>query len=308
LNRFNYRFWLKNMKQKITPLVSIFMITYNHENFISQALEGVLMQQVNFEYEIVLGEDFSTDNTRKIILEYAQKYPNRFKLILHDKNVGPMVNEKIVMNSCTGKYIAMCEGDDYWIDSQKLQKQVDFLEANSAYAGTAHQSTILIDNKESRVFRENVPTEITVHDLIGPRLFHTASVMFRTSVLDLFLKSPAVLSGDRLLNFCTVFTGKIRFSDDIMCVYRLHEAGISSNATLEQMKLDLNSVSYLKKIYPSFPKFHYLSYVYYTIVFSKDASLIQKLYYRLLSFIYSFSYFPENIKIIVRNLATRIRR
>ena len=293
------------MKQHTNPLVSIFMITYNHEKFISQALESVLMQQVNFEYEIVLGEDFSTDKTRKIILEYAQKYPTKFKLILHDKNVGMMVNEELVMNACTGKYIAMCEGDDYWTDTLKLQKQVDFLEANSAYAGTAHQSMVLVDNKESRVFRENVPSEITVNDLIGSRLFHTASVVFRIGVLDLFLKSPAVLSGDRLLNFCIVFSGKIRFFNDNMCAYRLHDAGISSNVTLKQMKLDLNCVPYLKKIYPPFPKFHYLSYVYYTIAFSKDASTSQKIYYRLLSFFYSFSYFPENIRVIVKNLTNR---
>ena len=98
------------------PLVSVFMMTYNHEKYISEAIEGVLMQNTNFDFDIVIGEDCSTDNTRQIILDYQRKYPGKFKLLLHKENIGAMANQMAVLQACSGKYIAMCEGDDYWID------------------------------------------------------------------------------------------------------------------------------------------------------------------------------------------------
>lgn len=103
-------------------MVSVFMMTYNHENYIAQALDSILMQKINFGYEIIVGEDCSTDRTREIILSYAQRKPDLFKLILHDHNVGAKANQNAVLNACKGKYIAPCEGDDYWTDPYKLQK------------------------------------------------------------------------------------------------------------------------------------------------------------------------------------------
>jgi hypothetical protein len=189
----------------------------------------------------------------------------------------------------------MCEGDDYWTDPLKLQKQIDFLEAHKEYSGYAHQVTVIADNKEDRLFRQNVPKDISIDDIIGGRLFHTASVVFRRDVLNLLINAPTVLSGDRLLNFCIAFLGKIHFNDDCMCVYRIHGSGMSSNATVKQMLLDLNCIPYLKKIYPSFPKYRYMSYVYATIGLCKNGPFLQRLYYLFLSFLYSFSYFPNNI-------------
>ncbi len=297
-----------NIKMNQYPTVSVAMITYNHADYIQAAIEGVMMQQTSFPVELIIGEDCSTDETRKICIEYQKKYPDKIRLLLPDKNIGVVLNCLNTFQACVGKYTAICEGDDYWTEPHKLQIQVDFLEAHPEYAGTAHQSLVIGESTENRLFRNNVSNEIGLNQLLGIRLYHTASVVFRTNILELFYQAPTVLSADRLLNFLIAISGKIRYSDDCMCVYRIHAGGISSNATLEQMKLDLNCVSFLKKIYPPFPRIHYLSYVYFTIAFSGDASKYQKFYYRFLSFLFSFSYFPENISIILRSLASRNRR
>src|SRR5690554_989135 len=120
------------------PMVSICVQTYQHVNFIEACLEGILNQKTNFQFEILLGEDSSTDGTREICIEYANKYPERIRLFLHHRENNIYIGGKpsgrfnFMFNllSARGKYIALCEGDDYWTDPLKLQKQVEFLEAN----------------------------------------------------------------------------------------------------------------------------------------------------------------------------------
>jgi len=119
------------------PTVSILTITYNHELFIAQAIDGFLIQETNFDFEIVIGEDCSTDNTRKIIEEYQKKYPTKIKLLPSNTNLGIEANFYRTMQACNGKYIAICDGDDYWTDKNKLQLQVDFLENNKEYGTVA---------------------------------------------------------------------------------------------------------------------------------------------------------------------------
>ncbi len=121
------------------PLVSIVCITYNHEPYLRQALDSFLMQKTTFAYEIVLAEDCSTDGTRKICEEYTAKYPDIIHYIYRDHNVGYNENEYEAMCAAKGKYIAYCEGDDYWTISDKLQKQVDFLESHSDYSVCWHR-------------------------------------------------------------------------------------------------------------------------------------------------------------------------
>lgn len=124
-----------------TPLVSVKMITYNHEPYIAQAIEGVLEQETDFPFELVIGEDCSTDRTREIVLEYQKKHPDIIRVITSDKNVGVNKNSKRVYKVCRGKYIAFCEGDDYWHHPQKLQKQVDYLEAHPE-CGLVHSDAV----------------------------------------------------------------------------------------------------------------------------------------------------------------------
>jgi glycosyltransferase involved in cell wall biosynthesis len=127
------------------PLVSVNIITYNHEPYIVQAIEGALMQKTNFPYEVLIGEDDSSDGTREICKEYAAKYPDKIRLFLNDRKNVIYINGQPtgrwnfinLLKKAKGKYIAICEGDDYWTDPYKLQKQVDFLEANPEY-GLVH--------------------------------------------------------------------------------------------------------------------------------------------------------------------------
>lgn len=136
----------QRMNKNTDMRVSVFMMAYNHEKFIGQAIESILMQNVDFEFDIVIGEDCSTDKTREIIVHYAQQHPDKIKLILHDKNVGAVANQVAIFNACSGKYIAFCEGDDYWIDPNKLQSQVDFMESHSDYV-LIHSNILFVNNQ-----------------------------------------------------------------------------------------------------------------------------------------------------------------
>lgn len=124
-------------------VVSVIMVTYNHEKWIEKALDSVLMQKVNFKYEIIVGDDASTDNTPQILCDYKKKYPDKIRLVLHKKNIGPTKNGHSIRKKMQGKYIAFLEGDDYWTDCNKLQKQVDFLESNSQYIACVHKYNIV---------------------------------------------------------------------------------------------------------------------------------------------------------------------
>ena len=122
------------------PLVSVHMTTYNHEGFIRQAIEGVVMQETDFEYELVIGEDCSTDRTREICFEYQKKHPTKIRVLWSESNLWHIGgNHKRVDARCRGKYIAYCEGDDYWTDPKKLQKQVEYMEAHPGCAGCFHE-------------------------------------------------------------------------------------------------------------------------------------------------------------------------
>jgi glycosyltransferase involved in cell wall biosynthesis len=112
------------------PLVSVNMITYNHAPFIVQAIEGVLQQRTNFPFDLVIGEDCSIDGTREIVFEYQEKCPDIIRVVTSDKNVGAKINGFRTLKACQGKYIAFCEGDDYWHNPDKLQKQADYLESH----------------------------------------------------------------------------------------------------------------------------------------------------------------------------------
>ena len=131
--RVNDSYELENsvLKGSLTkPLVTVRTSTYQHGPYIKQCIEGVLMQKTNFAFEFIIGEDFSTDGTREIVFEYAKKYPDIIRVFTADYNVGSKANGRRCINAARGKYMALCEGDDYWIDPLKLQKQVDFLEKN----------------------------------------------------------------------------------------------------------------------------------------------------------------------------------
>jgi RimJ/RimL family protein N-acetyltransferase len=207
--------------------VSVFMMAYNHEEFISQALDGILIQNTDFAVEIVVGEDKSTDKTRSILINYAQKHPNKLKLILHSKNIGANKNQISVLNGCNGKYIAMCEGDDYWTDPHKLQKQVNLLEANPDFSICFHSVKIVFEdeNTEPKITNKNQAEITTFENLAIGNYIHTVSCVFRNNLSNLpewFDKMPA---GDYVLHLLNAERGKIGFINEVMAAYRVHKGG-----------------------------------------------------------------------------------
>tara|TARA_Y100000385_G_scaffold286579_1_gene348874 strand:- start:1945 stop:2952 length:1008 start_codon:yes stop_codon:yes gene_type:complete len=223
------------------PLVSVCVQTYQHVNFIKQSLDGILSQQTDFDFEILLGEDASSDGTREICMEYANKYPSKIRLYLHNRenNItiagGPSGRFNLLYNlyAAKGKYIAFCEGDDYWKDPQKLQKQVDFLEANKLYAACFHRAIRLEGSTESVILKDwqenqEVTDEVIISGVGG--IFPTASLVFRSEVVNSFVNTRVnSFSGDWKLSLYILLIGKFYFLSDIMSVYRVHEGGILSN-------------------------------------------------------------------------------
>lgn len=215
------------------PLVSVWMITYNHEKYIRQSLENVIAQKTNFPFEVIIGEDCSTDGTRAILREFEEMYPDIIKPVYHDSNVGAMQNAyEYCYPRLSGKYVACLEGDDYWIDENKLQKQVDFLEANPGYAICFHQVYELYDEKEfmaTELFSSvaGSTVDFSIDDLATYGNFiHSASVVFKNFLIPEFpswLKTSPI--GDYVLHMLNAKKGKIAFLPNPMSVYRKHDQG-----------------------------------------------------------------------------------
>lgn len=176
------------------PLVSVWVITFNQEAYLENTLNGILMQKVNFNYEIVIGEDCSTDNTKEICINFQKKYPEKIKLILNEKNIGMISNFIQTAKACKGKYVAFCEGDDYWVDPLKLQTQVDFLEANPEYGMVCTDYGYLENENIINSFlryRKNIKIDYDIsfdHFILYPYTIRTLTVCLVKNIYDKFLK------------------------------------------------------------------------------------------------------------------------
>lgn len=214
-------------------LLSIVCNTYNHEKYIYDALEGFLKQKVDFKYEIIIHDDASTDQTVQIIKKYEKKYPDIIHPIYQMENQYSKKKKSIFLNYiypiCKGKYIAICEGDDFWIDAHKLQLQIDFLEAHSDYALTAHNAICL--NHQDFTLKAmspyNCDKEVSAEEIIMQYNGNipTASMVFRRDAIqneDLFFECCI---GDMPIQLCSIIKGKIYYFDRIMSVYRFCHEG-----------------------------------------------------------------------------------
>ena len=165
------------------PLVSVHMLTYNHEPYLAEAIRSVLQQQTGYPYELVIGEDCSTDRSRGIALEFQRQCPERIRVLHSDANVGWRLNLRRVDASCRGEYLAFCEGDDYWHDPQKLEKQVSFLESHPDYVmvHTAFntQTGSTIHGHDPKVV--TVPTDRVFERLLGGNFIATCTVCLRAA-------------------------------------------------------------------------------------------------------------------------------
>lgn len=222
------------------PLVSVGIITYNQEKYIEQCIDSILMQKVNFTYEIIIGEDCSPDNTREILLKYKEKYPDIIKLILHDKNIGPAQNGNGVKRVTTGKYYVGIEGDDFWIDENKLQKQFDFLESHPEYSAVGHNLYYAkpngeviysaVESKKDRVF--------TMNDYLKKGVFIHCNTIFRRNYFTnpdekyKRLRSSYTTMGDIATLALFFDKGDIYYMGEPMLAHRLTDA--SDNASFSQ--------------------------------------------------------------------------
>ncbi|WP_163444659.1 glycosyltransferase [Flavobacterium columnare] len=236
--------------------VSVCMITYNHEKYIKQAIESILMQKTNFDFELIISNDNSNDTTHKIILDLLEEHidSKKIKYLHNKKNLGMMPNFIQAIQNCKGEYIALCEGDDYWTDPEKLQKQVDFLDTNKNFAICFHPVNIDYQNE---IIEDNITKKVknhtSIYDLASGNYIHTCSVLYRNNLYnsfpEYFYSTPI---GDYFLHLLNAQYGDIYRLEETMGNYRIHDTSYWSSK--KQNEREAIWIEFLKNIKPSFPK------------------------------------------------------
>ncbi|HLP36098.1 glycosyltransferase family 2 protein [Lacibacter sp.] len=212
------------------PMVSVAMITYNQEKYIKESILGVLNQRADFEIELIIADDRSPDATEEVVKEIIANHPNGhwIKYSRHAENKGMMDNFIWALDTCSGKYTAVCEGDDYWIDPLKLQKQVKALEQHAAYSFCFHQG-IRLNEVESK-YDVYPLTDLTSFDPVSFFRMITipmASVVFRKNISLKFMRDHSHPDFQLLCTLMSV--GNAVFIPEVMSVYRVHPGGVSYN-------------------------------------------------------------------------------
>lgn len=256
--------------------VSVCIITYKQREFIKDCIEGALMQQTNFNFEIVIGDDNSTDGTSEICKCYANRNKN-IHYHLRKRNLGMMGNWIATIQNCSGKYIALCEGDDYWTDPLKLQKQVDFMEANKDYSicfhdvlelradGKLYPSETIESRYENIIDKNNIDYKDL---LVQGNFIHTCSVVFRNE----FQRYPVIFQlssvADYLLHIHNSRNGKIKKLNERMAVYRV---GIGIYSSLSAMAMNKKILQYLVVLFSYLDKLEDKKIVFEKIKVVEDA-------------------------------------
>jgi glycosyltransferase involved in cell wall biosynthesis len=276
------------------PIVSVVMITYNHEKYIAEAMNGVFMQKCDFDIEFIIANDKSKDHTNQAINEIIDQtaIPDHIKLRYynHPNNKGMMKNFIWSLQQAKGEYIALCEGDDYWTDPLKLQKQLDFLEGNEEYSFCFTRAKML---NKGKLNLHPIPFNKTVflgEDLLKTYNFIcTATVVFKAEVIKSNINIEKYPFGDLALHLKASKEGKINCLQDVTAIYRIHQSGLWSRQTvIKQLKM-----------YLDFYK------IYYPEANSKEKFIIrEKAYEKILKFKTGKGYFKEKafkLKLIFDN-------
>jgi glycosyltransferase involved in cell wall biosynthesis len=242
--------------------VSISLITYNHEKYIRQSVESILMQEVNFDYEIVIGEDCSTDHTRDILLELQSKHPDKIRLLLPEKNLGMVKNFATLIEASQGQYIAMLDGDDYWTSPHKLQKQVDFLDSHPECAICFHNMSAFYEDKSQAPYllcAANQKEFSTLEDIFKFDFMPSSGVMFRRGLVgDLPEWYYGLKIEDWPLHILNALHGKMGYINEVMGAYRIHhKSAWSSKGALHHLHAHLEMFEHLKQHLG--PKYEHLS-------------------------------------------------
>jgi glycosyltransferase involved in cell wall biosynthesis len=272
-------------------IVSVFILTYNQEQFIAQTLDSILSQKTNFLFQLVIGEDCSTDTTRNICETYAQQFSEKIKLLpALEKNIGLIANYMRTIKECDGKYIAICDGDDYWIDDLKLQKQVNFLDSNPDFSIVYTKVRKLFPNSEFKESFMNYPREESdFSDLIKDNFIPSVTVLFK-NIQDSQNQLPVWISnfpyGDWPTYLWTIKNGgKICFLDEVTAVYRM-DIGVSTSITKVNSKLINVNLGILYQILNDF-SFNYRKKLVQKEILQKKISLMlsfnrENLYFKAL--------------------------
>lgn len=303
--------------------VSICCITYNHKNYISQCINSLLMQRADFGFEIIIGEDCSADGTREIVFDYQKKHPEIIKLIISETNIGSYANELRVLQACKGKYIAYCEGDDYWTDPYKLQKQVDFLEANPDY-GLVHGDVNHLDQKTGKIIKANnktnnikIPNGNIFEFLMKPsHSIKTMTTCFRRDLIEKhYLSNNEIMKSDWAFIDISIwlmfaYHSKIYYFNEVFATYRLLPWSASrtkSPKKLHQFHLKIYNVflHYSKNYTQDLNIKREVRVSYYKMLMNDaynlgDKKMQQKAVGKLKNENYQFD-FKERVKIIVLN-------
>tara|TARA_Y100000385_G_scaffold288745_1_gene356158 strand:+ start:6111 stop:7106 length:996 start_codon:yes stop_codon:yes gene_type:complete len=252
--------YANNRKVKL-PLVTIKVVTYNHENYIQECLESLVNQKTDFDFEVLIAEDESSDTTRQICINFAEKYPNRIRLLLNSRENNIPIKGKpsgtfnsVYANfSARGKYLTTIEGDDYWLDMQSLQKRVDFLENNSEFVACFHNTKVVNQQSldEHLVFKLNEDKTIKFDDLLKVWI-PTVSFLYRHKLINLFDEDMKnIVCGDLILRGKLAEFGAAKYLHNIQpAVYRVHKGGVFSSQSLDvRNKLAIEGLQYLLNYY-----------------------------------------------------------
>ena len=209
------------------PVVSVVMMTYNHASYITQAVESVVDQHCDFSIELLIGEDFSSDGTSDICEQLQNKYPDLIRLFVAHGNVGITANFLRLVCRAKGKYIALLEGDDYWVFPNKLQKQVEMMEAHPDYSWCGAKTI-------NRTFWVKEKNFFTLEDTLHRFILHTSSIMFRSEILESYPRFPDIVGWISMLYAYLAEHGKCGFLNEVVSYYRHHEGGLWTGAEAMQ--------------------------------------------------------------------------
>lgn len=217
------------------PILAVYMITYNHQDYIDQAIESVIGQITNFNFKLFIGDDASSDDTFKKCLIWKERYPHKIVLLNTEKNLGVFANANRVFTACIqsgAKYIALLEGDDYWSNPNKLQRQVDILESDANIAGSYHNTEFLYKDGERKPMKKSLPLVLELKDVISKYApFHTSSFVFRAKDFCRPTWFQKIDSIDLAMYVWHAQFGRFEGINEVMSTYRIHDSSMTASVS-----------------------------------------------------------------------------
>jgi len=255
------------------PMVTVRTSTYQHGSFIRECIESVLAQKTTFPFEFIIGEDFSTDGTREIVFEYAKKHPDIIRVITADYNVGMKSNGRRCRQAARGKYLATCEGDDYWTDPTKLQQQVDILEAHPEYSLCFHNARVeyMDSGRPSHPFAKYDKEIYTIDDVVcTPWFVPTQSIMHRRELFNTPEWTSYIFNGDFATQLLFADKGPFYCINKEMSVYRRHSTSLGATTAIHRATFNrIQNLHYFDM---------YTNFKYHDLIAQRELELIEPLY------------------------------